>query len=64
MVEGTIDGETAKFTSDDYNGFLELTLDGDETQGSPLAFSFVQSNTHGTTVAQTEVKGFGDGPLL
>ena len=59
-VEGTIDGETAKFTSDDYNGFLELTLDGDETQGSPLAFSFVQSNTHGTTVAQTEVKGFGD----
>ena len=60
-VEGTIDGEYAKFTSDDYNGFLELTLDGDETQGSPLAFSFVQSNTHGTTVAQTEVKGFGDG---
>ena len=60
-VEGTIDDETAKFTSDDYNGFLELTLDGDETQGSPLAFSFVQSNTHGTTVAQTEVKGFGDG---
>ena len=60
-VEGTIDDETAKFTSDDYNGFLKLTLDGDETQGSPLAFSFVQSNTHGTTVAQTEVKGFGDG---
>ena len=59
-VEGTIDDETAKFTSDDFNGFLELTLDGDETQGSPLAFSFVQSNTHGTTVAQTEVKGFGD----
>ena len=59
-VTGTIDGENAKFDSDDFNGFLVLTLSGDETEGAPLTFSFVQSNSHGSTVAQTAVRGFGD----
>ena len=59
-VTGTIDGENAKFESDDFNGFLVLTLSGDETEVIPLTFSFVQSNSHGSTVAQTAVKGSGD----
>ena len=58
-VEGTIDGKDATFAFSGTSSTLTRMLDGTETEGTPLTFSFVQSNTGGDAVAQTAVKGLG-----
>ena len=61
-VKGTIDGEYAIPDVTGTTGTLELTLSGDETQGSPLTFSFVQTDVAGNVAeTQTELKGSGFG---
>ena len=57
-VSGTIDGEYADGNVTGTTGTLKLTLDGMETEGL-LAFSFVQSNSNGSTETQTAVRGSG-----
>ena len=57
-VTGTIDGEDATGNVAGTTGTLKLTLDGMETEGL-LAFSFVQSNSNGSTETQTAVRGSG-----
>ena len=63
VEEGTIGGKDAEFTFNGTSSTLTRTLDGSETPGV-LTFSFVQTNDNGPAVAQTEVKGAGDGTFV
>ena len=59
---GTIGGGTATFTFNGTSSTLTRTLDGTETEDSPLVFSFVQTDATGNAAAtQTAVKGTGAG---
>ena len=59
-VSGTIDGQDATGTVASTTGTLTLTLDGSETEGSNLAFSFVVTDENGNAAsAETAVKGTG-----
>ena len=59
---GTIDGKDATLTFNGTSSTLTRTLDGTETEGSPLVFSFVQTDDTGNAAAtQTAVKGTGAG---
>ena len=60
-VTGTIDGKNATFAFNGTSSTLTRTLDGTETEGAPLAFSFVQSNSNGDAATQTAVRGAGLG---
>ena len=60
VKEGTIGGGTATFTFNGTSSTLTRTLNGTETEGSPLVFSFVQTDDTGNAAAtQTAVKGTG-----